>query len=251
MQEYPIPMALGGGAQGAPKGAALSNQYPEHFREEFTTPGAGTFTLPQGVTEVYIECWGGGGGGGGGSTATTATTGLEGGGGGGGAYAAGGGIFTAGATINFTVGAGGAGGAIGADGVDGGDTSCDGGILADGGKKGHKLNVAGAGGTTAGSTGTVKHAGGDGATGAGLFSPGAGGSSGGPIGDGTNSGNGQTSPATARAGYGGGGGTVPHHFGFDGGAPGGGGGGSVGGGGSQSGGSGANGKVVISFPTPP
>jgi hypothetical protein len=71
--------------------------------ELLITTGAGTWTKPEGITSVTVECWGGGGGGGG-----STTNGNGGGGGAGGAYARK--IITYSSpsqSINYTVGAGG------------------------------------------------------------------------------------------------------------------------------------------------
>lgn len=69
-----------------------------------------TFTVPPGVTTVYVTMCGGGGGGGGGCVGSTSTC-NGGNGGGAGAYFKKPCIVTPGATYTITVGAGGAGGA--------------------------------------------------------------------------------------------------------------------------------------------
>lgn len=80
------------------------------------TPGAGSWVVPCGVTEIQVQLWGAGGAGGG-STGNN----KSGGGGGSGCY----GFFTIpvteGASISYTVGAGGAG-VTGGTGQDGGST---------------------------------------------------------------------------------------------------------------------------------
>jgi len=65
----------------------------------FTNTGAGTWTVPAGVTKILCEAWGGGGGG-------SADA-----GGGGGGYVTGVFTVTPGSVINFNIGAGGNGGA--------------------------------------------------------------------------------------------------------------------------------------------
>jgi hypothetical protein len=78
----------------------------------YTTPGAATFDVPAGVTEIMIEVWGGGGG---------AHT--QGGGGGAGGYWIGLLSVTGGATtLNLTIGAGGTAGGSGTAGGKGGSS---------------------------------------------------------------------------------------------------------------------------------
>ena len=83
----------------------------------FTT--SGTFTVPTGVTSVYVTMCGGGGGGGGGDGASWAGAG----GGGGGSYVNKQLTVTPGTGYTITIGAGGSGGAINANGSAGGSTS--------------------------------------------------------------------------------------------------------------------------------
>ncbi|MDR4989372.1 MAG: hypothetical protein RG741_11105 [Bacteroidales bacterium] len=74
----------------------------------YTTPGADSFTVPAGVTEITVELWGAGGAGGGGSTAFFGLQVRSGGGGGGGAYLRTVSVaVTPGQTYNLFVGAGG------------------------------------------------------------------------------------------------------------------------------------------------
>lgn len=58
-----------------------------------TTPGAGTWTVPAGVTSVVVECWGGGG------------AGAKGAAGGGGAWSSGSLAVTAGQSLNYSIAA--------------------------------------------------------------------------------------------------------------------------------------------------
>lgn len=53
----------------------------------FATPGTDSFTVPDGVESITVECWGAGGGGGGGVSQAVIDENYGGGGGGGGAYA--------------------------------------------------------------------------------------------------------------------------------------------------------------------
>ncbi len=75
-----------------------------------------TWTVPQGVYRIFVQCWGGGGGGGGGTAyywsanGSTVYGAAGGGGGGAGAYAEGWLSVSPGQTINVIVGAGGIGG---------------------------------------------------------------------------------------------------------------------------------------------
>jgi hypothetical protein len=89
--------------------------------QEFTS--SGTFTVPSGVTEVWITAIGGGGGGGGSDTAETV---KAGGGGGSGELCQNVPVnVTGGGSVSVTIGAAGTGGvgSTGANGGDGGDTS--------------------------------------------------------------------------------------------------------------------------------
>ncbi len=160
---------------------------------DYHLPGTYTYIVPQGVTELVIECWGGGGGG-------SAAIGMKqpnssnGAGGGGGAHAHSVIKVVTGQTFTFIVGAGGEGGTdpytLGkGNGKNGGITTfyrvqseplvyAEGGYGATfalqniGGSKG------GSGGSYSGSKGTVIHAGGNGADAGINFSGGGGGAAG-------------------------------------------------------------------------
>ncbi len=187
-----------------------------------TTTGAGSFTVPCGVTSLTVECWGGGGAGGG----TTSNPGA-GGGGGGGAYVINTITVTPGQVINYTVGAGGATGT--GNGGNGGNTTFST-LTANGGSGGLSFANGGTGGTGGtGSGGTV-----------------------------TNGGNGTNSTATPLSGTGGTGGTggaggagfTGNANGNAGAAPGGGGGGAcknASSGGNRDGGAGARGQIRLTW----
>ena len=83
--------------------------------QTFSTPGATTWTVPNGVSRVFVQVWAGGGGGAG-SYWGSGT------GGGGGGYAEAWCPVTAGATVNLTVGAGGIAGIGGTSPGIGGDS---------------------------------------------------------------------------------------------------------------------------------
>ncbi|MEG7628339.1 glycine-rich domain-containing protein, partial [Listeria monocytogenes] len=74
-----------------------------------------TWTVPQGVYRIFVQCWGGGGGGGGGAAVMldggSYYAYASGGGGGGGGYASGWLSVSPGQNITVNVGAGGVGGA--------------------------------------------------------------------------------------------------------------------------------------------
>ncbi len=121
--------------------------------QEFTTAGATTFSVPTGVTLVYVTMVGGGGGG-----STTILAGTGGGGGGAGEHCVNFPVkVTSGATINLTVGAKGTGGAAGNGaaqvGTAGTDSSFNSGqIVAKGGLGGATTGTSGAGGGPVGGT---------------------------------------------------------------------------------------------------
>lgn len=137
--------------------------------------GAGSVTIPSGVTGLVVEVWGGGGGGGYGTRSDPDLEPIEfpGGGGGGGAYAKKTLVLTGadtGKTILYTVGAAGTGGTFG-DSVGGaggqsvayagtyalGEMICTGG---QGGQSGYAGGDQGAGGTaTGGDTNTAGNGG--------------------------------------------------------------------------------------------
>lgn len=215
-----------------------------------TFTASGTFTVPVGVTKIFVSaCAGGAGGGGGGGTIGSAS--LYGGGGG-----AGGGAgqsiirqmysVTAGQSIAITIGAGGAGGTAGqGTGTNGGAGGAGGntvigalvtltGASSPGGGQGMSASTIGAGGSFAAGY-PAGNAGGDGAY-AGLG--GMGGSS--PFGGG--GGGGRASTATIAAqngtvavGYGSGGGGAGGSYGNNGGQA------------SGPGGNGAPGIVIIEW----
>ena len=106
----------------------------------FTT--SGTFTVPTGVTSVYVTMCGGGGGGGGGDGGSW----VGAGGGGGGSYVNKQLTVTPGTGYTITIGAGGAGGARNANGSAGGSTSF-GALLTAGGGGGGTNAVSPTGGS--------------------------------------------------------------------------------------------------------
>lgn len=130
---------------------------PQSFTENFTT--SGSWLCPDGVTQVYVQCWGEGGTGASSGTVSKLA------GGGGGAYAEATVSVTAGNTYNYTVSATTlAPLPSGADvvGIDGDNTTwnvTD--VVAEGGKGGGLVNP-GEGGQAANSTGTIKYSGGKG-----------------------------------------------------------------------------------------
>lgn len=145
----------------------------------------GNYTVPAGITQLLVECWGGGGAGRGYINATAVTTGA---GGGGGAYAASLVNVTPGQIIPIVVGAAGIGTTAGAGvGTGGGDTSWNGGVvLAKGGAASITGTVGGAGGLASASVGTTKYDGGRGGNGFSALngSTGSGGSGAGALGAG-------------------------------------------------------------------
>lgn len=158
----PIPLVI---STGAGTGKVLTSdsvgnatwQTPVHNKQRFTS--SGNFTVPSGVTKVWVSMAGGGGSGGGGKRFNA------GGGGAGGALMAQEVAVTPGQQISVTVGSGGAGVSPGFDGQDGGATIF-GGITAGGGKGGNQgdgegQGTGGAGGTISGATGVAGGRGGD------------------------------------------------------------------------------------------
>ncbi len=200
----------------------------------------GTFTVPAGITRLYVEAWGGGGGGTN-STVGAANYRYSGSGGGGGGFSKGYITVVPGSSINVTVGAGG-GIALA------GSNSSVGGVVAGGGQPARFERIGSAAVNTfggAGGTGTFRGGtGGDGVrSGPGeSFGNGGGGggsaarSANGTAGNGPNGGSGEGN---------GGNGTVEYIIytlpSTDGAAPGGGGGNSR---------SGANGRVIINWTAP-
>lgn len=148
-------------------GSELGNTFTE---ELFTTPGAGTWTKPVGVTEVIVECWGAGGAGGGSTTNNTL-----GGGGGGGGYARSLINYTAAQqNISYNVGQGGVAGT--GNGPSGTNTTWQSTIVvANGGSGGQSGPNGGNGGVGGGAenssvpnTGSIVYFGGNGAFGGSL-----------------------------------------------------------------------------------
>jgi hypothetical protein len=144
--------------------------------------GAGSWTKPEGVTQVIVECWAGGGGGGG----TTATV-SGGGGGGGGQYARKSFTYASGSTsISYVIGAGGTSST--GNGVNGGNTTWNTNqVIAIGGEGGetgiNNASTVGGLGNLPGSVGDVIYFGGEGGIGFGnsnfgTFSNGGGGGGG-------------------------------------------------------------------------
>jgi len=130
----------------------------------FSTPGAGTWTVPAGVTAIQVVALGGGGGGGGGSA-----LGGKGGSGGAGAQVTATIEVTPGDTINYYVGGGGAGttytggvGSGGGGGGGGGSTNVIDGAIAS------TQIIAGAGGGGGGAGNAGAPGGGGGAAGTGV-----------------------------------------------------------------------------------
>jgi len=170
----------------------LSTLYAQ-TTETFTTNGV--FTVPAGVTEITVECWGAGGGGG-----RSSSCGAGRGGGGGGAYARSILTVSPGQQFNFTVGTGGTGGNLTALANSGGATNFGGGLViaVGGGGVDNNSNTAGAGGLAANCTfNDVAFNGGNGAAGSGGNSGGGGGGAGtnnpGNAGSGTTAGTGGAS----------------------------------------------------------
>jgi hypothetical protein len=212
--------------------------------------GTGTWTVPSGITEINVACWGGGGGGSGKNA-------NRGSGGGGGAYSGSSIATTPGNVYNYTIGNGGAGSVTSNS---GGDTNFGNGlVIAKGGSGAGMTSYVGAnGGSAASCVGQVTFSGGNGGNG-GVGSTGnvgGGGGAGGPTGAGGPGGS---------TGFGGGAGGIGNAPGGNGGAGsfswgyggtgltyGGGGGGARPGGGYPLavGGAGAGGAIIITFDVP-
>jgi len=160
-----------------------------HGKQAFTS--SGSFTVPAGVTKIYISgCGGGGGGGGaGGSTSTPNSAGGGGGGGSGQAIIQVPYVVTPGQVISVTIAAGGTAGAGAASGGTGG-------------------NAGNGGSTVVGALVTL--AGGSGGTGGGNASPPSGGNGGSGYPQGSYGGDGPAPYGGAGAGgpFGGGGGSA-------------------------------------------
>lgn len=180
------------------------------YSQTFTTLGAQDWTVPAGVTEVLVECWGGGGGGGGGYGFLGTNRG--GGGGGGGGHIA---AMIIGLTPGtfmpsaVTVGGGGAGGGAGADGSTGGVSTFSGAsriLTGDGGGGGGgtsllTLGAGGFAGETSNSGGRDReYNGGTGAAGQATVA-GGGGAGGGVQGTGGNASGGTAGNANNGVGF--------------------------------------------------
>ena len=207
-----------------------------------TFTGSGTFTVPAGVTQVTVECWGGGGRGG------SRTSDGGGAGGGGGAYARSVLTVTPG---NYTVTVGDGSNTTGTPGEDswfGTSTT----VMAKGGSSpGNNVTTAGAGGTAAASIGQITFSGGNGGVGSNTDgnNGGGGGSSAGTAAGGGNGAVNGGGNAPAGGGDGGNGKSGTQGNGSGGTAPGGG-----GGGGkrtscctTRNGGNGGDGQVIVTY----
>jgi hypothetical protein len=211
----------------------------------FTSTGTTPWTCPQGVFQVYAECWAAGGSGACGSSSG------NGGAGGGGEYAAGYINVTPGTVYNVVVPPGAAAvvstaanGLAGALASFTGDAGAS--IVAHGGGGGlYETNRGGSGTAGTGSTATVHNNGGTG--GQAFPYAGSGGSSAGPAAAGNaGSGYGGTTPAPTGGGAGGASSGASSNPGTAGSQPGGGGGGTYAGGVSS--GAGGAGQVRLNFP---
>ena len=199
----------------------------------------GTYTVPAGVTQATVECWGGGGRGG----SRTSGSGAYG-GGGGGAYVRS--VLTvAPGNYTVTVGAG-----SNNNSNPGGDSwfGTSGTILAKGGNTVPNNSTTGAsGGAAASSIGTIKRNGGNGADAPGVNAGGGGSSAGiNAAGNPATNSNGATAPL--GGGDGGDGRTGSSGDGSPGLFPGGGGGGARRQAGTRVGGNGGGGQVIVSVP---
>ncbi|MHB9140963.1 MAG: beta strand repeat-containing protein [Paludibacter sp.] len=211
----------------------------------FTTSGTSTFTVPSGITLLQVEAWGGGGKGG-----TRSNNGV-GGGGGGGAYSRSFLSVTPGNTYNISVG--GSGTSTSTTAVPGGDSYFKDAttLLAKGGNTVAYNTASGAtGGAAASGIGDYKTSGGNGANGSPGNYGGGGGSSAGTTSNGNTATNATGATAPSGGGAGGNGRSGSQGNGTAGTAPGGGGGGGYRtSSGTRTGGSGANGQVIVSWPT--
>lgn len=125
-----------------------------------TSNTTGTFSVPAGITRLFVECWGAGGGGAG--RPSSPNGGAA--GGGGGAYACDYVTVTPSTVYNYTIGAAGSGGVGQAKGGNGGNTFFNAGaeVKAQGGFGGTTANtVTTLGGQISGCTGAIKFAGGN------------------------------------------------------------------------------------------
>jgi hypothetical protein len=216
--------------------------------DPITTPGSGSFEVPEGVFSITVEVWGGGGKGG------TRTSNGRGGGGGGGAYSQSVFTVTPGQIFNYSVGAGSNTTAAGEDTWFGSATT----LMAKGGASVPNNNTnGGLGGQATEGFGDIKFNGGRGfnASTSGPNFSGGGGSSASSNGNGLNlTSINASSAAGATAPIGGGNGGVGRpnqNNGGNGNFPGGGGGGAVRtSSGTRNGGNGGNGQIIISYSCP-
>jgi hypothetical protein len=242
------PAGTVGGGGGSSGGSASAGQVPQGTGSVlFTSTGTTNWTCPNGVTQIYVECWGGGGGAGAGSTN------YNGAGGGGSEYRAGYIPVTAGHVYSVIVGTGGSGGSGSGSGGQAGSPGVQSSFTGDSGSQiiaqpgqgglGGTWNGGGGNGGTGG-TGTAGYAGGMG----GNASPytGGGGSSAGPGSAGNTGGDPYGAAAPSGGGAGGNGSGGHTGVGSAGVQPGGGGGGSYYNG--YAGGAGAAGQVRITYP---
>lgn len=227
------------------EGTGTTTSASVEYEQTFTT--SGTWTAPEGIFAVDVECWGGGGGGGGSEIKST----YGGGGGGGGGYAKTTNIsVTPQQEYQVIIGTGGTGGAAGASGNPGDNSTFDtNSVIASGGGGGGGVGSAtagAAGGGGSGSTGGTTYIGGNGATG--LNPTGGGGGEGsGSTSDGGDA-SGQTGGTGTDGGDGGDGGATETN-GTSGSAPGGGGGGAGNGRPNSgfAGGDGADGQCTVYY----
>ena len=213
--------------------------------QTYSTNGTYSFTVPTGVTQVWVECWGGGGRG----SRVTTDGGFASGGGGGGAYSKKLVTVVSGSSNTVRVGAGSANTAAGGDSY----FISTGTVMAKGGNSLADNTTTGAlGGDAASSVGDTKKSGGNGANG--NYTSrygGGGGSSAGTNSDGANGLNATGGNAPSGGGNGGNGRNSTQGVGTIGSSPGGGGGGALSTSNSNfSPGSGANGQVKITWCVP-
>lgn len=151
---------------------SILDEYLANFGGNSLLTASGNYVVPDGVTQITVECIGGGGAGRGYTSATQTTTG---GGGAGGGYSRSVINVTPGQIIPYTIGAGGAG--TTAAGGNGGDTSWNAGqVLAKGGSgAGVAPAVAAIGGLASAGVGDVKFNGGNGGLGGSALANGTGG----------------------------------------------------------------------------
>jgi hypothetical protein len=167
-----------------------------------TFTSSGSFTVPSGVIEIFVEAWGAGGAGGS-AVGTGATTSYraQAGGGGGGAYSSGTIMVTPGQVINYIV-APNTGANSGTNPLNGGDSSF-GSVTAAGGQGGECVNAGTAGGHVGGNGGvggTGTFNGGNGASRVGYSGSTTPGTSAGGGGGAGNAQNGSDANSTTNAG---------------------------------------------------